>query len=200
MKTLKFFILAIALCYIGTAMAQTRPGIKAGLNSSNISNTSLDTKSGIYIGVFADIAITDYYSLQPELLYSSQGGNSNSPLYGDVNINYFSIGLPNKFYVSPDKGFHFTLGLGLDINFENNFVNLTNFNGDDEISPVDVTVIGGIGYEFGFGLIIEARYKQGTISVDFFGEDDLYEETGSNLNGVFQIGAAYKFKLYKNAD
>ncbi|MGP1991420.1 porin family protein [Zobellia laminariae] len=200
MKTLKLFILAMVLCNIGTTVAQTRPGIKAGLNSSNISNTALDTKSGIYIGAFADIPITDYYSLQPELLYSKQGGKSNSPAYGDVNINYVSIGLPNKFYVTPGKGLHFILGLGLDINFENNFVNLTNFNGDDEISPVDVTVLGGIGYEFGFGLILEARYKQGTISVDFFGEDDLYEETGSNLNGVFQIGAAYKFKLYKNAD
>ncbi len=195
MKTLKLLLTIMIFSVAGTTLAQTRPGIKVGLNNSNISNTTLDTKSGIYIGAFVDIPISDYYTLQPELLYSNQGGKSNSDQYGDVNINYISIGLPNKFYVSSNKGFHFILGLGLDINFENNFVNLTNFNGDDEISPVDVSVFGGIGYEFDFGLILEARYKQGTVSVDFFGEDDLYEEAGSNLNGVFQIGAAYKFKL-----
>ena len=69
------------------------------------------------------------------------------------------------------------------------------FNIDEEISPLEVVVLGGLGYEFPFGLALEARYKHGTISVDFLGADDLYEEPGSNLNGVFQIGAAYKFKL-----
>ncbi|CAM3389933.1 porin family protein [Zobellia roscoffensis] len=195
MKTLKLLLALCLICSTSLVMSQVRPGFKIGLNNANISNTTLDTKSGIYVGAFVDIPISEYYTLQPELLYSNQGGKSNSDQFGDVNINYISIGLPNKFYMGPDSGFHFILGLGLDINFENNFVNLTNFNGDDEISPVDVSVFGGIGYEFDFGLILEARYKQGTISVDFFGEDDLYEEAGSNLNGVFQIGAAYKFKI-----
>ena len=148
MKIIKLLIILCSLCNSGLATAQVRPGFKVGLNSAKISNTTLDAKSGIYIGALVDIPITDYYTLQPELLYSNQGGKSNSDIYGDVNINYVSIGLPNKFYVSPDSGLHFILGLGLDINFENNFVNLTNFNGDDEISPVDVTVFGGIGYEF----------------------------------------------------
>jgi len=189
------FFLVLVLSFLSFSQAQVRPGVKLGLNSSNISNTKLDSKSGVYIGAFVKIPITEYYTLQPELLYSNQGGKSNSDEYGDVNINYLSIGIPNKFYVSPKSGFHFILGLGLDINLKNNFVSLTNFDIDNEISPVDVVVMGGIGYEFDFGLALEARYKQGTISIDFFGEDNLYEEAGSNLNGVFQIGASYKFKL-----
>lgn len=188
-------LLLMLIASVSLMSAQARPGIKLGVNSSNISKTRLDSKTGLYIGAFVKIPITDYYALQPELLYSSQGGTSNSSEYGDVNINYLSIGVPNKFYVSPKNGFHFMLGAGLDINLKNNFVNLTNFNIDEEISPVDVVVMGGIGFEFNFGLSIEARYKQGTVSIDFLGDDDFYEEAGSNLNGVFQIGAAYKFKL-----
>ncbi len=176
-------------------MAQARPGIKIGFNSSNISKTRLDSKTGLFIGGILDIPITDSYTLQPEVFYSSQGGSSNSPDYGDVEISYLSLAAANKFYVGPNKGIHFVLGAGLDVNLKNNFVNLFNGDGDGEISPFDVVVFGGIGYEFNFGLVLEARYKQGTVSVDFFGEDDLYEEDGSNLNGVFQIGAAYKFKL-----
>ena len=170
-------------------------GIKGGWNNSTISKTTLDSKTRIYVGGFVKIPITDYYTLQPEILYSGQGGESNSEEYGDVNIHYLSTGVPNKFYVTPLNGFHFIIGLGIDINLKNNFVNFTNFNIDEEISPLDVVVLGGLGYEFPFGLALEARYKHGTISVDFLGADDLYEEPGSNLNGVFQIGAAYKFKL-----
>ncbi|MFH6602754.1 porin family protein [Maribacter algicola] len=191
----KIFFLILALSFLSFVQAQVRPGVKLGLNSSNVSNTRLDSKSGLYIGAFVKIPVSDYYALQPELLYSSQGGKSNSDEYGDLNINYFSIGIPNKFYVSPKNGFHFILGLGLDVNLKNNFVGLTNFDFDDEISPVDVVALGGIGFEFDFGLTLEARYKQGTISIDFLGENNLYEEPGSNLNGVFQFGASYKFKL-----
>jgi len=190
--TLLFLLLLACVC---TASAQARPGIKLGVNSSNISKTRLDSKTGLYIGAFVKIPITDYYALQPELLYSSQGGTSNSDAYGDVNINYLSIGVPNKFYVSPNNGFHFMLGIGLDMNLKSNFIGLSNFNIDDEISPIDVVAMGGIGFEFDFGLSIEARYKQGSVSVDFLGGDDFYEEDGSNLNGVIQIGAAYKFKI-----
>jgi hypothetical protein len=174
--------------------AQVAPGIKVGYNESTISKTRLEPKSGLYIGGFLDIPITKLYTIQPEVFYSSQGGTSVSLDYRDVQIDYLSIMGANKFYVVPNKGFHFNLGLGLDVNLKNNFVNLSNGNGDGEISPFDVVVFGGIGYEFKFGLTLEARYKQGTISVDFFGADDLYEEAGSNLNGVFQVGAAYKFK------
>ena len=195
MSKASFSFLVLFLSLLSISQAQVRPGIKLGLNSSNISKTRLDAKMGLYVGAFVKIPISEYYSLQPEILYSNQGGKSNSNEYGDVDINYLSIGIPNKFYVSPNNGFHFMLGLGLDINLKNNFVGLTNFDIDNEISPVDVVAMGGIGFEFDFGLALEARYKQGTISVDFLGEDNLYEEAGSNLNGVFQIGASYKFKL-----
>lgn len=191
--TVIFLLLLLALA--PAAYAQVRPGIKMGVNSSNISKTRLDHKTGLYVGAFLKIPITDYYALQPELLYSNQGGKSNATEYGDVNINYLSIGIPNKFYVGPKNGFHFMLGIGMDINLKNNFVGLSNFTIDEEISPIDIVALGGLGYEFGFGLTLEARYKQGTVSVDFLGADDLYEEPGSNLNGVLQIGASYKFKV-----
>ena len=95
-KTL-FLSLLLLLFVVMLPHSQTRPGIKLGVNSSNISKTGLDSKTGLYIGAFVKIPFTDYYALQPELLYASQGGASNSSEYGNVNINYLSIGLPNKF-------------------------------------------------------------------------------------------------------
>ncbi len=195
MNKLTTILLFLVGANVSFLSAQVAPGIKLGYNESRISKTRLEPKSGLYIGGFIEIPLSARYSIQPEILYSSQGGTSISPDYGDVQIDYLSIMAANKFYVGPNKGFHFNLGLGLDVNLKNNFVNLFNGDGDGEISPFDVVVFGGIGYEFDFGLTLEARYKQGTVSVDFFGSDDFYEEDGSNLNGVFQLGASYKFKL-----
>ena len=192
----KYVILIFIIISIYSINAQVRPGIKVGLNSSNLSNTTLETKQDIYLGALLDISIADYYSLQPEILYSRQGGVSNSTEFGDVNIYYISIIAANKFYVSTNKGFHFILGVGLDFNIGSDFNILFGSNNEDfNISPVDLTFTGGIGYEFGFGLALEARYKQGAISTDFLGSRDLFEEDGSQLNGVFQIGMTYKFKI-----
>ena len=195
---MKKYIFLIGVLFIGSISilnAQAQPGIKLGVNNTNISNTTLEDKTDIYIGAFVNIPIAKYYALQPEILYSRQGGLSNSDEFGDVNINYISITAANKFYVSANQNFHFIIGLGLDFNVGSDLNLLFNNNDEFNISPVDLTFSGGIGYEFDFGLILEARYKQGTISTDFFGINDLFEEGGSQLNSVFQVGLAYKFKI-----
>lgn len=192
-------LFVLILCFEGILFinAQVQPGIKLGLNNSNLSNTTLENKSDFYIGALVNIPITDYYTLQPEILYSRQGGASNSTEFGDVNINYIAITAANKFFVSPNNGFHIVLGIGLDLNLGSDLNLLSNSYDDEfEISPVDLTFTGGIGYDFGFGLVLEARYKQGTISTDFFGSRDLFEEDGSQLNSVVQLGLAYKFKIH----
>lgn len=196
MKKLSFLICVALFGNILISNAQIRPGIKLGINSSSLSNTTLEDKRDIYVGVFMDIPLANYYTLQPEVLYSRQGGKSNSIEFRDVNINYISITAANKFYVSPNKGFHFLLGLGLDFNVGGNWTPLFGTNNDEfDLSPIDLTFTGGIGYEFGFGLMVEARYKQGAISTDFLGRRDSYEEDGSQFNAVFQVGMAYKFKI-----
>lgn len=196
MKKLSFLIYAAIFGNLFISNAQVRPGMKLGLNSSNLSNTRLEEKRDVYFGVFVDIPLAAYYTLQPEVLYSRQGGISNSIEFEDVNINYISITAANKFFVGPNKGFHFILGLGLDFNVGGNWNPLFGTNNDEfDISPIDLTFTGGIGYEFGFGLILEARYKQGAISTDFLGGRDLFEEDGSQFNAVYQVGMAYKFKI-----
>lgn len=196
MKKLSFLICVALFGSLFISNAQVRPGIKLGMNTSNLSNTTLEDKSDVYVGAFVDIPLANYYTLQPEILYSRQGGRSNSNEFRDVNINYIAITAANKFYMSPHKGFHFLIGLGLDFNVGGNWNPLFGTTNDEfDISPIDLTFTGGIGYEFGFGLILETRYKQGAISTDFLGSRDLFEEDGSQLNGVFQVGMAYKFKI-----
>jgi len=52
------YILIIGILIFGSIAlvnAQARPGIKLGLNNSNLSNTALEYKNDIYIGALVDI-------------------------------------------------------------------------------------------------------------------------------------------------
>src|SRR5690554_7681134 len=61
---------------IFTANAQVpdvKLGAKGGVNFSNITNSDMDSKTGFHIGVLAEVFFSEQFSLQPEILYSTQG-------------------------------------------------------------------------------------------------------------------------------
>ncbi|SHI61320.1 porin family protein [Pseudozobellia thermophila] len=171
-------------------------GFRAGLNSSKITNTSLHSKQGIYAGALIDVRFTERYALQPELVYSNQGGRSKGNSDNDLRINYITVGVANKVFVDDHHRFHLIFGPSLDFNFDDNFVNLVNDTGTSKATFFDLALFGGLGYEFDSGLIIEGRFKQGLINVDLFNEDfnsEFYDNKGATLNALFQFGLAYKF-------
>jgi len=195
MKNSSLFI--VLLLFSSLAFAQTKKsfGMRLGLNYSNISNTDLDARVGGNGAFFFEARFSEKYALQPELVFSSQGGLASNTTSQDLKIDYLSIGLANKFFIIPNAGLHLLAGPSIDIDFENNPIKLINGNNDSEVTPFDFSVFGGIGYEFPFGLILEARYKQGLIEVDLFdfdfnGDSDLNDEA---FNGTFQYSIAYKF-------
>lgn len=198
MKKLLFTSLFITISYVLVAQSKSQLGIRLGVNNAKILNSELDNKTGLYTGLFLAVRFSDSYTMQPEIVYSNQGGNASFRNGEDLNINYVSIALANKFFVSKNQGFHFILGPSLDVNFDDNFINLINDNGENlEITPIDLAVFGGIGYEFDFGLALELRFKQGLIDLDFNDSGEYGGNSEENqLNRVFQIGLAYKFNMW----
>ncbi|VAW12967.1 hypothetical protein MNBD_BACTEROID03-1794 [hydrothermal vent metagenome] len=129
-------------------------------------------------------------------MYSNQGGKNTVSGINDLSVDYISIALANKSYIAPDQGLHLIVGPSFDIDFENNFITLVNENSESEVMPFDLTIFGGIGYEFDFGLTLEARYKQGLLDIEWFDfnvDNRIYEGDGNTLNVVFQIGAAFQY-------
>ena len=182
MKKLLFTSFFLTISYVLVAQSKSQLGIRLGVNNAKILNSELDNKTGLYTGLFLAVRFSDSYTMQPEIVYS----------------NYVSIALANKFFVSKNQGFHFILGPSLDVNFDDNFINLINDNGENlEITPIDLAVFGGIGYEFDFGLALELRFKQGLIDLDFNDSGEYGGNSEENqLNRVFQIGLAYKFNMW----
>ncbi|MFK5878053.1 MAG: porin family protein [Flavobacteriaceae bacterium] len=194
MKKHLLIVVLMLITYSAFSQKKLHLGVKAGVNYSSLSNTSFDYKPGLYVGLFLQVQVSDFYALQPELYYSNQGAKTNFLGAEDVNIHYVSIAFANKFFIMNDQRFHLLAGIGLDLDWDDNLINLANSGFEtNNIFAVDMTVFGGLGYQFDMGLTIEARYKRGLIGVF---TDELFEEN-NHFNSVFQFGLAYKFDLKK---
>jgi len=210
-------LLILLFLFFGITQAQVtlKPGIRAGVNFSKFTNFNADFTTGFYVGGELAIKFAKLYTLQPELVYSRQGGHttytstyilynstlSNIPIsttVSEVNyhIDYLSLGAINKFYFN--DGFHLLVGPSVDIKVDDNLRD--NYSSSDLIG-FDLSLVGGVGYSLSNGLSFEARFKQGI--VDIFGNNynmNVDENNNGNydevvLNQSFQLGLSYKFNF-----
>lgn len=197
-KTLFTFILLISAAGIHAQVATTAV-VRTGLNLASITNMNADTKADFYIGGGVSIQFTDFYALQPELNYTRQGAKiryneiftpAPAAASDDLEIQYLSIGVINKFRIA--QGFHALVGPSVDIKLSDNI------NG--EMAGADITLAGGLGYQFANGFGVEARFKQGLVDIygsnfnDGYNEDYNDDVSFIRLNNVIQLGITYTFK------
>jgi len=192
-----------------SAQVTVKPGIKAGLNLSSLTNSNADSRTDFYAGGFVDIKLASFYTLSPELIYSRQGAdnvnnffdelyfpNPDDPAFRsrsfDIELQYISLGVINKFRIV--EGFHAMVGPSFDFKVGDNLDN-------DDLIGFDLGILGGLGYTFPIGVTVEARFKQGL--ADIFGDnysynydyDDNYNDNLDHikLNQVLQFGVSYTF-------
>ena len=113
------------------------------------------------------------------------------------------MGVVNKFYITKNDDFHILLAPSFDLDFDDTLIGLLNRDEGNDVTFIDVSITGGIGYEFVNGLGIEIRYKQGlndVFSGSFHDFDSEELETKTQLNSVFQLGISYKFNFSKKED
>ncbi|MBK0369538.1 porin family protein [Flavobacterium agrisoli] len=194
--TLIAFVFLMSLVKL-QAQVTVSPGIRGGLNISNLTNFDSDPKSDFYAGGFVAIKFNKYFTLQPELTYTRQGAEVREFEIGgpgsrtvNYDLNYISIGAVAKFHFG-GGGFHILGGPSLDIKTDDNFPAY-------DYNPIgtDFSIVGGIGYTLPNGLGFEARFKQGLIDIyGYDGIDSNYYYDDLILNTVFQFGISYTFKV-----
>jgi len=119
----KIILTAVAVFAFGFATAQKAQfGLKGGLNVTNLNNKEEGAPStssivGINVGCFVDLKISNKFSIQPELLYSTQGSsfdllvNVEGNEYDTKNTFKLSyINLPVLFKYHADKKFSLEAG------------------------------------------------------------------------------------------
>ena len=193
-------ILILVFAFFGMLQTQAqvsfRPGLRGGANFSHftkgsnyyadpydpaypsVSTVDYSTKTDFYIGFYGTLKLSKYYSLQPEIDYSSQGSIYRSSTNNSItlDVDYLSFEVLNKFTFNDRFNIHF--GPTLD------FVTSTNFNTD---ANVDMAFVLGMGINLTRNFGIEGRVKKGIIPVVDFNEN--------HTNVVFSLGGTYTFDI-----
>lgn len=209
----KNLILSIAVFFTALnlqAQVTFRPGVHAGLNFSQFTNSDMGNKTDFYIGAFGALKLSKFYTLQPELTYSRQGAkgsnipmgttsiynpstNSYSTIYMegsvDISLQYISAVTINKFNFTENfyalAGPFFDILIADDIKVDPKNRERSFRKGDD----IDLGIVGGLGYSLKNGISFEGRIKKG-LTTSYTNDYD-YHTDANNL--VFQLGATYTF-------
>lgn len=219
----KYFLLFASFSLSTLAIAQTKPsfGIKAGITQAGLrgdavnsiqnlidfSNGAFKTSSrtGFFAGGFADIPVSDNFSIEPGVYYAQKGyelrgsfsmkgaeflsANAKAqlnttyidvPVLAKVNLSGFQIFAgPQVSYLANAK-LRTTAG-ALGFNIVDNTM-----DAKDQFNQWDVALSGGVGYQFSNGFNISAAYDHGLSKVDKGQNFDSYNRT-------FKVGVGIKF-------
>lgn len=214
---MKKLLLFIAVTVIGFSAAQSqelRLGAKAGVNFSSISGDAAGDQSGLtsfHIGALVEIPINEKFSVQPELLYSSQGafqevsfnaGVGRNSYESTIKLDYINIPIMAKYYVieglSIEAGPQFGVLVSAKSEVEE-FEGGKSKSYDEDVKDFYKTLDIGLGlgaaYRLNNGIFFSARYVLGiskilnTDNVD----GDFYSSNFKQHNNVFQVSLGYSF-------
>ena len=143
-------------------------GIKAGLNYANVSGIEdFNQRQGISAGLFAGARLGDKLGFQIDALYSQQGAEvdqSISQVISEFNLDYISIPIVLKYYLTENVNIHAGPQLGILLNEETSVFNQT--IGAVEANTADWLGTIGVGLDLPLGLRAEARYSFGLSRVN----------------------------------
>ena len=177
----KIILSAIAVMAFGFTNAQgVKFGAKAALNIANLTGDVDDASSltAFQVGAFAEFKVSEKFAVQPELMYSAQGADSDGE---KLNLNYINIPVMAKFYVA--KSFNLEVGpqIGFLVSAKSEGEDIKDF-----VSSTDFGLNFGAGYDFTENLSAGLRYNLGLSNVNEEGD-------GSIKNSVFSVSLGYKF-------
>lgn len=173
--------------------AQTKFGIRGGLNVTNISFDKLPDRGerfGFHTGIFADMPIlVDFIHLQPELSYSVKG--TAFKFLGDrktLNLKYIDFLLPVAFRLGD-----IDLQVGP---FASYLISKPDYKVFDDTKVVvdafkksDLGLTAGLSYNFA-PLTVGIRYNQGLVDIS---NDKGRPFLGEGKSAVGQVSVGLKF-------
>ena len=186
MKKIIFFTVLILMSYVLLAQHASF-GLKAGANFSNIFIKDNSTKysTGFHVGGLSHIHLSRKWAMQPELVYSQQGGKTTfNNVETTTHLNYINI--PVLFQRMFGAGFRLEAGpqIGFLINAKDKYGSIEK-DVKSSFKTVDFSFPIGIGYSTKSGLGFDGRWVPGF--------SNIWESGVSKANNVFQLGLFYHF-------
>lgn len=185
-KSILIVLLTVAVCS-NTKAQLVKFGLKAGINYANqtgtaitVNNTNYNTDAitSYHAGIVAEIHLLKQLSLQPELIYSTQGATYKNVVEEFKNeLGYISIPILLKINLNSV----FSLDLGPQASFllseKNNFTT-------DDASTFEFATVGGLGIKLSKSIFLQGRYVLGLSTAS---------KDAEIKNSVLQISAGINF-------
>jgi hypothetical protein len=184
-------------------------GIRVGINNSNFngsfSSEDWSSKFGFHLGGFVEFKISNTFSVQPELDFSSQGANyeysSSNINYtynesGKYKLDYINLPILAKFYVVEDVSILAGPQIGILIRSDNPYSVTENSNGfsdtysdnrdiNDLLKSTSINFSFGLNYKINESFFLDTRYNLGVSNI---------AEDYDVKNSVLQLSVGYLFK------
>ena len=216
------FTIIFSITMMNVIHAQVSYGIRSGVNYATWKGDDIQIiedlvdktegyivtkgRTGLHIGGYVHIPISETFAFEPGLQYSKKGyslkGDFQIPVLKYLGINaraqvqshYIDIPLVMKAKVY--HGLHVYAGPQVSylvrstLNAKIGVLGITLFNKGfgitERFNKVDLGLTGGIGYEFGNGLNVQAGYDYGLSKLD---KNDNYQA----YNRVVKVSVGYTF-------
>lgn len=207
---LSFFAIIV---FVSATHGQIKFGVKAGANRADLisfeEDVDVEAKMGFHFGGYIDLSLSEKFSIQPELVYSTQGAKSEYSetveemgfvftysTESKVKLDYLNI--PVLFKFKPAEIFYigggpqFGLLLSAKYEYSSTFVGSGVSESEsgqedikDELNVIDLSFAIGAGIELESGLNFGIRYN--------YGISDVADENDGDpiRNSVLQASIGY---------
>jgi hypothetical protein len=162
-------------------------GIKGGVNYANQNGSSITVNSTNYetsaitnyhAGLVAEVKLTDGFSIQPELLYSTQGATYKNAFTEFKNeLGYLSVPLLAKFHLNKTV----SLDLGPQASFLLSERNNFDYNNAETF---EFAALGGLSFNITKSFFLQGRYVLGLTEAS---------KDAQVKNSALQISAGFTF-------
>jgi len=209
MKTMQKYLLLGLLLLAGysSSYAQmseggVRLGLKLGINGNRFYDDSqakdLKSQTGVVGGVFAKIRLTKHFSLRPEVLFATRGGEYNYSNLGNtaLKLRYLELPLSLEFnllsILNVHAGVHAGALAGQDGKFRDNQGNVVNFDlRRDDLNEFNYGWHVGGGIDLG-NIGLHLRFLRGL--QDIGKSDNFNAQIGQLKNSAWELSVSYALK------
>lgn len=185
-RLLFFGLICAVMCSPVVAQAQmedSRIGIKGGINASNFYQNEVgdqNVRLGFHVGLFTELAVGEFFSIQPELLLSTKGnratyGTDDGVLdlvgaEGEVKTNLTYIDIPVLAKVTLGEVLNLHVGpyasylIGASTSTEGDLASDSEELDRDNFKSWDYGVAAGVGLDLA-AVTIGVRYNLGLVNI-----------------------------------
>lgn len=174
----------------GTSTQGISFGVKAGVNFASLSGDDadeeeLDGRTSIHAGGVVNIPVSEFFAVQPEVIYSAQGFTFTDEVDVTGKLDYIIIPVLADFTIA--EGFSLQGGPQVGFNVTNEFESDDGTEEIPDVESIDFAAAIGAQFRLPIGLFFQARFVVGLTNINS-GNDDFDAK-----NSVVSISTGWFF-------